>query len=49
MKKLIHKLILWYVVKKCGGTFHTGPYGENGFYIKAFTDKEYGEYQKYSA
>ncbi len=46
MRKAIHKFILWYVTKKCGGAFHTGPYGEKGHYIKVFTDNEYGELQK---
>lgn len=47
MRKAIHKFILWYVTKKCGGAFHTGPYGEKGHYIKVFTDNEYGELQKF--
>lgn len=45
MRKYIHKIIVWYL-KKCGGAFHSGPYGDNGKYVKLFTDKQYSEYQR---
>ena len=44
-RKIVHRLIVKYLVK-CGGAFHHGKYGDDGRYIKLFTDKEYGEYQK---
>ncbi len=44
-RKIIHGLIVRYLIK-CGGAFHHGEYGENGIYIKLFTDDEYGKYQK---
>lgn len=44
-RKVIHKLIVKYLVR-CGGAFHQGAYGDNGRYVKLFTDDEYGEYQK---
>jgi hypothetical protein len=43
-RKSIHKLIVRYLLK-CGGCFHTGPYGERGAYVALFSDREYGEYQ----
>lgn len=42
----IHKFIVWYL-KRCGGTFHSGAYGENGKYVKLFTDEEYGKHQSH--
>lgn len=44
-RKVIHGLIVKYLIK-CGGAFHHGDYGENGRYVKLFTDEEYGKHQK---
>lgn len=38
-------MIVWYL-RRCGGTFHNCPYGENGKYIVMMSDKKYNEYQK---
>lgn len=47
IRKYIHKFILWYVEKHCGGGFHTGEYDSpSGRYIHSFTDEEYGYIQK---
>ena len=44
-RKHIHKAIVWYL-KRCGGAFHSGAYGENGKYVKLFSDAEYNDYQR---
>ena len=47
MRKYIHKLIKWYLLKCCGGAFHTGKYNSNeGYYVGIYTDKEYGRLQQ---
>ena len=43
-RKIVHRLIVNYLVK-CGGAFHHGQYGENGRYVKLFTDSEYAKHQ----
>lgn len=45
-RKPIHRVIVWYV-GKCGGGFHTFPYGERGKYTLSMSDKEYHEYKEY--
>lgn len=40
----VHKAIVWYLIR-CGGAFHSGAYGEDGRYVKLFTDAEYGDHQ----
>lgn len=44
VKKHIHNAIVWYL-KRCGGAFHNGPYGENGKYVALMSDDQYGRYQ----
>lgn len=47
IRKRIHKFILWYLEKKCGGGFHTGEYkSPEGRYVKAYTDEDYEYIQK---
>jgi len=46
VRGVIHRLIVKYLLR-CGGAFHSGPYGEQGKYVRLFTDKEYDEYQKF--
>ena len=47
MRKYVHKLIKWYLLKCCGGAFHTGKYDSNeGYYVGIYTDKEYGRLQQ---
>lgn len=42
MRKYIHKFIKWYLLKKCGGAFHTGEYNtKDGFYVCIYSDEKY--------
>ena len=43
MRKIIHKLILKYLIK-CGGSFHTNPYGNTGRYIVLMNERQYHDY-----
>jgi hypothetical protein len=45
-RKPIHRFIVQYI-RKCGGGFHTFPYGEQGKYTLSMSDKEYHEYKEY--
>jgi hypothetical protein len=38
--KWLHRLIVWYL-RRCGGAFHHGPYGEQGRYVELMTDAQY--------
>lgn len=44
VRKYIHNAIVWYL-KRCGGAFHSGPYGENGKYVALMSDEKYHHYQ----
>lgn len=47
MRKYMHKLIKWYLIKFCGGAFHTGAYGsKEGYYVCIYNDSKYGYLQK---
>lgn len=41
LRKLWHRIILWYIEDVAGGAFHTKPYGPDGRYIVSVTDEEY--------
>lgn len=41
MKHILHKLIYWYVERRCGGALHCYEYGPRGRYVEAMTDIEY--------
>jgi len=43
IRKLIHPAICWYL-RRCGGAFHSYPYGKRGRYVVMMTDKQYGWY-----
>jgi hypothetical protein len=43
--KFIHTLILWYLAR-CGGAFHTNPYGQAGRYVVAMSDEQYHYYKE---
>lgn len=43
-RKIVHGLIVSYLIR-CGGAFHHGAYGENGKYVRLFTDKEFNKFQ----
>jgi len=43
--KLIHRLIVKYLVR-CGGAFHTQPYGDTGLYVVLMNKRLYHEYAK---
>jgi hypothetical protein len=45
IRKHIHRLIVWYI-KRCGGAFHHGKYGDNGRYVALMSDRKYHEYTK---
>ncbi len=44
--KRIHKFIVWYLKYKCGGAFHHNKYGNDGVYVRVFTDEYYGYIQR---
>jgi deoxyribodipyrimidine photolyase-like uncharacterized protein len=44
IRKPIHRFILWYTEKVCGGDFHTKPYGPSGRYIVSMNDSQYNRY-----
>lgn len=43
MKRLIHKAIQWYL-RRCGGVFHTNPYGPSGRYVVLMNEYQYHEF-----
>jgi len=48
MKRLIRKYLHHFIaryIKRCGGAFHTYPYGENGRYVVIMNEEEYHLYQ----
>lgn len=40
MRRIIHKLIQWYL-RRCGGAFHTSPYGPKGRYVVLMNEDQY--------
>jgi hypothetical protein len=41
MRHLLHKAILFYVQRICGGGFHCNKYGSGGRYVESMSDAEY--------
>lgn len=48
MRSMLHKFYRWYLDRICGGSHHTGPYGENGRYIVLMTERQYHRYSHLS-
>lgn len=46
IRLIIHKFIVWYLTKKCGGTFHHNEYGDDGRYITIMNEKVYNKYTR---
>lgn len=45
IRRITHKLILWYTRRVAGGDFHTNPYGPEGRYIVCMTEAQYHRYK----
>lgn len=43
VKRWVHQAIVAYL-KRCGGTFHSGEYGEQGRYVALMTEQQYHYY-----
>jgi len=46
IRRIIHRLIERYL-RRCGGSFHTRPYGACGRYVVLMTEEEYHYFQEY--
>jgi len=47
LRKYLHRFIKWYLIKKCGGAFHTGEYNtDEGFYVCIYNDAKYEYLQR---
>ncbi len=42
----IHKLIVWYLRRRCGGVFHCYNYGPSGRYVVLMTDDFYARWNR---
>ena len=40
MRGLLHRFIVWYL-RRCGGVFHTFPYGFHGRYVVVMNEDQY--------
>jgi hypothetical protein len=45
MKRIAHKLIQWYL-RRCGGVFHTNPYGPSGRYVVLMDEDQYHRFRQ---